>query len=165
MEKSKKGFLNQKNGFTVSFPNRSIQDYLVHGITEKFLPRLASSVPLIHHVSSIIGSKKDSGLKNSILDFLKEVHLQQLQYTWLCVFCHLVSWKSLVDMNLTEIISCYQDKERQKEIISLLGPTPDERFALLVNLGKKITDYSVDRSLLNDGKYSKIKRLPDSLSN
>lgn len=43
-----------------------------------------------------------------------------------------------------------KDKERQKEIISLLGPTPDERFALLVNLGKKITDYSVDRSLLND---------------
>ena len=37
--------------------------------------------------------------------------------------------------------------------MSLLGPTPDERFALLVNLGKKITDYSVDRSLLNDGKY------------
>lgn len=43
-----------------------------------------------------------------------------------------------------------KDKERQKEIISLLGPTPDERYALLVNLGKKITDYSVDRSLLND---------------
>lgn len=80
------------------------------------------------------------------------------------MFCHLVSWKSLVDMNLTEIISCYQDKERQKEIISLLGPTPDERFALLVNLGKKITDYSVDRSLLNDGKYSMIKRLLDSSS-
>ena len=72
----------------------------------------------------------------------------------------------MVAMNLTEIISCcYQDKERQKEIISLLGPTPDERFALLVNLGKKITDYSVDRSLLNDGKYSTVKRLPDSLSN
>ena len=81
------------------------------------------------------------------------------------MFCHPVSWKSLVAMNLTKIISCYQDKERQKEIISLLGPTPDERFALLVNLGKKITDYSVDRSLLNDGKYSTIKRLPDSLSN
>ena len=29
---------------------------------------------------------------------------------------------------------------------------PDERYALLVNLGKKITDYSVDRSLLNDGE-------------
>ena len=56
----------------------------------------------------------------------------------------------------------HQDKERQKEIVSLLGPTPDERFALLVNLGKKITDYSVDRSLLNDGKYSMVKRLSDS---
>ena len=56
----------------------------------------------------------------------------------------------------------YQDKERQKEIISLLGPTPDERYALLVNLGKKITDYSVDRSLLNDGKYLMINRLAES---
>lgn len=43
-----------------------------------------------------------------------------------------------------------KDKERQKEIVSLLGGMPDERYALLVNLGKKITDYSVDRSLLND---------------
>ncbi|KAK2558441.1 U5 small nuclear ribonucleoprotein 200 kDa helicase [Acropora cervicornis] len=43
-----------------------------------------------------------------------------------------------------------KDKERQKEIVSLLGAMPDERYALLVNLGKKITDYSVDRSLLND---------------
>jgi len=40
--------LKLKNGFNVSLPSRSIQDYLVHGITEKFLPRLASSVPLIH---------------------------------------------------------------------------------------------------------------------
>lgn len=52
------------------------------------------------------------------------------------------------------ILFCYsQDKERQKEIVSLLGAMPDERYALLVNLGKKITDYSIDRSLFNDGKY------------
>ena len=41
--------------------------------------------------------------------------------------------------------------------MSLLGTVPDERFALLVNLGKKITDYSVDRSLLNDGEYTMVK--------
>ena len=63
-----------------------------------------------------------------------------------------------------------QDKERQKEIVSLLGGMPDERYALLVNLGKKITDYSVDRSLLNDGDYIFIfstissNFLPNSIS-
>ena len=44
-----------------------------------------------------------------------------------------------------------QDKERHREITSLLGSMPDERFALLVNLGKKITDYSVDKDYFNDG--------------
>jgi hypothetical protein len=36
--------------------------------------------------------------------------------------------------------------------MSLLGNIPDERYALLVNLGKKITDYSVDRDYSNQGE-------------
>uniref|UniRef100_A0A915HM77 U5 small nuclear ribonucleoprotein 200 kDa helicase n=1 Tax=Romanomermis culicivorax TaxID=13658 RepID=A0A915HM77_ROMCU len=35
-----------------------------------------------------------------------------------------------------------KDKERKKEVESLLGNLPEERYAFLVNLGKKITDYS-----------------------
>lgn len=34
-----------------------------------------------------------------------------------------------------------RDKERKKEIESLLGTIAEERFALMVNLGKKITDW------------------------
>ena len=32
-------------------------------------------------------------------------------------------------------------KEKKEEVTALLGKLPDERFALLVNLGKKITDF------------------------
>ena len=35
-----------------------------------------------------------------------------------------------------------RDKERKREVESLLGPLADERFAQLVNLGKKLTDWS-----------------------
>jgi len=35
-----------------------------------------------------------------------------------------------------------KDKERKKEVEMLLGALTEERYALLVNLGKKITDYS-----------------------
>lgn len=34
-----------------------------------------------------------------------------------------------------------KDKDRKRETESLVGPLADERFALLVNLGKKITDF------------------------
>jgi len=34
-----------------------------------------------------------------------------------------------------------KDKDRKKETENLLGPLAEERFALLVNLGKKITDF------------------------
>ncbi|KAG1680515.1 U5 small nuclear ribonucleoprotein helicase [Nymphon striatum] len=37
-----------------------------------------------------------------------------------------------------------KEKEKKKETESLLGGLTDERFALLVNLGKKINDYGVD---------------------
>ncbi|XP_049883156.1 putative U5 small nuclear ribonucleoprotein 200 kDa helicase [Pectinophora gossypiella] len=39
-----------------------------------------------------------------------------------------------------------KDLEKKKEIELLLGPIPDERFALLVNLGKKITDFNISSS-------------------
>ncbi|XP_061385193.1 U5 small nuclear ribonucleoprotein 200 kDa helicase [Danaus plexippus] len=39
-----------------------------------------------------------------------------------------------------------KDLERKKEIELLLGPIADERFALLVNLGKKITDFTISTS-------------------
>ncbi|XP_055327556.1 U5 small nuclear ribonucleoprotein 200 kDa helicase-like [Paramacrobiotus metropolitanus] len=34
-----------------------------------------------------------------------------------------------------------KDRERKRDVESLIGPLPEERFAVLVNLGKKITDY------------------------
>ena len=46
----------------------------------------------------------------------------------------------------------FQDKERHKDILGLLGNMPDERYALLVNLGKKITDYYVDHDKMDEGK-------------
>lgn len=47
-----------------------------------------------------------------------------------------------------------RDKERKREIESLLGGIDDERFSLLVNLGKKITDWSneeLNRGLAKNG--------------
>lgn len=46
-----------------------------------------------------------------------------------------------------------KDRERKKEIESLLGNLADERFSQLVNLGKKITDWSneqLEKSMNND---------------
>ncbi|XP_028391652.1 U5 small nuclear ribonucleoprotein 200 kDa helicase-like [Dendronephthya gigantea] len=43
-----------------------------------------------------------------------------------------------------------RDKEKHKEIIGLLGNMPEERFALLVNLGKKITDYHVEHDKMDE---------------
>lgn len=34
----------------------------------------------------------------------------------------------------------------------MLGDMPDERFALLVNLGKKITDYAIEKDTGGDGR-------------
>jgi pre-mRNA-splicing helicase BRR2 len=39
-----------------------------------------------------------------------------------------------------------RDRERKREIESLLGSLNDERFALIVNLGKKITDWSNEQA-------------------
>ncbi|KAK2163706.1 hypothetical protein LSH36_75g12085 [Paralvinella palmiformis] len=43
-----------------------------------------------------------------------------------------------------------KDKERKKEVELLLGSLADERYALLVNLGKKITDWGVDDKMQTD---------------
>jgi hypothetical protein len=37
--------------------------------------------------------------------------------------------------------------------VSLLGPLEDEKFALLVGLGKKITDYGADKGTAVEGRY------------
>ena len=39
-----------------------------------------------------------------------------------------------------------KDKERMKEVEGLLGGLAEERFALLVNLGKKITDWADEKT-------------------
>lgn len=35
-----------------------------------------------------------------------------------------------------------KDRDRKKDVEALLGPMAEERFALLVNLGKKISDFN-----------------------
>jgi hypothetical protein len=45
-------------------------------------------------------------------------------------------------------------KEKKKETEAFLGPLAEERFALLLNLGKKITDFGHDP---NAAKVSIIK--------
>ncbi|XP_044135180.1 U5 small nuclear ribonucleoprotein 200 kDa helicase [Bufo gargarizans] len=42
-----------------------------------------------------------------------------------------------------------RDKERRREIEQLLGQTDDTRYHVLVNLGKKITDYGGDKEIQN----------------
>lgn len=39
-----------------------------------------------------------------------------------------------------------KDKEKKREVENLLGGVPDERFALLVNLGKKISDWADEKA-------------------
>lgn len=46
-----------------------------------------------------------------------------------------------------------RDKERRREVEQLLGPADDTRYHVLVNLGKKITDYGGDKDLQNMGKF------------
>lgn len=40
-----------------------------------------------------------------------------------------------------------KDKERRRDVERLLDKMPDERFALLVNLGKKISDWGADEKM------------------
>ena len=47
-----------------------------------------------------------------------------------------------------------RDKERRREVEQLLGAAEDTRYHVLVNLGKKITDYGGDKDLQNMGMYT-----------
>lgn len=49
-----------------------------------------------------------------------------------------------------------RDKERRREVEQLLGPSDDTRYHVLVNLGKKITDYGGDKELQNMGRQALI---------
>ena len=51
-----------------------------------------------------------------------------------------------------------RDKERKRDVEDLLGALADERFALLVNLGKKITDWGTDEKM-QTGKWVIILQL------
>lgn len=52
-----------------------------------------------------------------------------------------------------------RDKERRKEIDLLLGQTDDTRYHVLVNLGKKITDYGGDKEIQNMGMGRRCRGL------
>ena len=52
-----------------------------------------------------------------------------------------------------------RDKERRKEIDLLLGQTDDTRYHVLVNLGKKITDYGGDKEIQNMGTGRRCRGL------
>ncbi|CAG9768745.1 unnamed protein product [Ceutorhynchus assimilis] len=45
-----------------------------------------------------------------------------------------------------------KEREKKKETEQLIGSIPEERFALLVNLGKKITDFGTDELKANVGE-------------
>ncbi len=47
-----------------------------------------------------------------------------------------------------------KDKDKKKEIDTLLGTVTEERFALLVNLGKKITDYVAEEKTKKHGEFT-----------
>lgn len=74
-------------------------------------------------------------------------------YWPLCIQCSVwMIWKHLLhDLEFFSTLLPFKEKERRKEISALLGTVPEERYALLVNLGRKITDYSVDKEALGDG--------------
>lgn len=38
-----------------------------------------------------------------------------------------------------------KDKEKKAEVLALLGPMPEEQYAMLVSLSKKITDYGSEK--------------------
>lgn len=44
-----------------------------------------------------------------------------------------------------------KEKEKQKEVTSLLGALDDNKFTLLVGLGRKITDYGAEKQTASNG--------------
>lgn len=51
-----------------------------------------------------------------------------------------------------------KEKEKQKEVTSLLGPLDDEKFTLLVGLGRKITDYGAEKHTASNGTCCVLKQ-------
>jgi pre-mRNA-splicing helicase BRR2 len=49
-----------------------------------------------------------------------------------------------------------KEREKKREVEALLGNLADERFALLTNLGKKITDFSSEDALPSTGELNHI---------
>jgi len=47
-----------------------------------------------------------------------------------------------------------KDREKKTETETLLGPLPEERFALFVNLAKKITDFGNEERTQTTGELS-----------
>lgn len=52
-----------------------------------------------------------------------------------------------------------REKDRKKEVELLLGPLTDERIAVLMNLAKKITDFSLDEDRIQPDNVSFILSL------
>ena len=46
-----------------------------------------------------------------------------------------------------------KEKEKKKEIGSLLGTLDDEEFAMLAGLGRRITDYGADKSAAMESEW------------
>ena len=46
----------------------------------------------------------------------------------------------------------FKEKEKHREISNLLGTISDERYAMLGGLGRKITDYGLDKQASAGGK-------------
>lgn len=54
------------------------------------------------------------------------------------------------------LVSIFQEKEKHREINALLGAIEDDRFAKLVALGRKITDYGTDKQSSAGSNNNKI---------
>lgn len=48
-----------------------------------------------------------------------------------------------------------KDKEKKAEVLALLGPMPEEQYAMLVSLSKKITDYGSEKGRGGEGEGEK----------
>lgn len=75
-----------------------------------------------------------------------------------CVYHHLSQPRDILCGAADEVLATLKDehlreREKQREISSLLGSVEDDKFALLVGLGKKITDYGAERHTTEEGEY------------
>lgn len=78
--------------------------------------------------------------------------------TLACITTKLKGWHETNATQISRVHACVcvndiklvtllvlQDKEKRKEVTDLIGKMDDERFHVLVSLGKKITDYGTDK--------------------